>query len=199
MKKEEFLAELRSKLSGLPKEDIDNRIEFYNEMIEDRIDEGKSEEEAVADIGTVDEIVNEIAKDTSLAKLMKERIRPKRALRAWEIVLIVLGFPLWLPLVLVGIVLALVAYLLIWILVLVTYAGEIGLIGWSIASLVAFFGSLSQGEFSWMYLGASIMAAGGAILLFFGCIGATKLTLRLSKKIITGIKASFIKKGNKES
>lgn len=199
MKKEEFLAELRSKLSGLPKEDIDNRIEFYNEMIEDRIDEGKSEEEAVADIGAVDEIVNEIAKDTSLAKLMKERIRPKRALRAWEIVLIVLGFPLWLPLVLVGIVLALVAYLLIWILVLVTYAGEIGLIGWSIASLVAFFGSLSQGAFSWMYLGASIMAAGGAILLFFGCIGATKLTLRLSKKIITGIKASFIKKGNKES
>lgn len=42
MKKEEFLAELRSKLSGLPKEDIDNRIEFYNEMIEDRIDEGKA-------------------------------------------------------------------------------------------------------------------------------------------------------------
>lgn len=153
----------------------------------------------MADIGTVDEIVNEIAKDTSLAKLMKEKIRPKRALRAWEIVLIVLGFPLWLPLVLVGIVLALVAYLLIWILVLVTYAGEIGLIGWSIASLVAFFGSLSQGEFSWMYLGASIMAAGGAILLFLGCIGATKLTLRLSKKIITGLKASFIKKGNKES
>ena len=45
MKKEEFLTELRSKLNGLSKKEIDERINFYSEMIDDRISEGKSEEE----------------------------------------------------------------------------------------------------------------------------------------------------------
>ena len=135
MKKEEFLSELRNKLNGLPKDDVDNRINFYGEMIDDRIDDGKTEEEAVADIGTVDDVVNDIAKDTSLVKLVKEKVKPKRSLRAWEIVLIVLGFPLWFPLALTALILCLVAYLLIWVLVIVTYSVEISLIASSANSL----------------------------------------------------------------
>ena len=49
MTKKEFLSSLRSKLQGLPPSDIDERISFYSEMIDDRMDEGKSEEEAVSD------------------------------------------------------------------------------------------------------------------------------------------------------
>ena len=48
MNKQEFLVQLRNALSGLPKDDIEERIEFYSEMIEDRIEEGLSEEEAIA-------------------------------------------------------------------------------------------------------------------------------------------------------
>ena len=106
MKKQEFLTELRSKLNGLPKEDIDNRINFYEEMINDRMDDGKTEEEAVADIGSVDDVVRQIANDTPMLRLVAEKAKPKRALRAWEIVLIILGFPLWFPLVITSIVLA---------------------------------------------------------------------------------------------
>ena len=47
MNKEEFLSELRTKLSGLPQEDIEERISFYSEMIDDRMEDGISEEEAV--------------------------------------------------------------------------------------------------------------------------------------------------------
>ena len=36
--KQQFLTELRKKLSGLPQQDIDERLSFYSEMIEDRID-----------------------------------------------------------------------------------------------------------------------------------------------------------------
>ena len=105
MKKQEFLNELRKQLAGLPKDDLDNRINFYEEMINDRMDEGLSEEEAVADIGTVDDIVKQIASETPMLRLVAEKAKPKRTLRVWEIVLIVLGFPLWLPLLIVGLVL----------------------------------------------------------------------------------------------
>lgn len=197
MRKQEFLNELRNKLAGLPEDDVNDRIAFYSEMIDDRIDEGKTEEEAVADFGGVDSVVNDIAQDTSLMVLVKERVKPKGGIKGWQIALICVGFPIWLPLLIVAIVLALVAYLLIWILVIVTYAVETGLLASSVAGLIVFFGYLTGGEFNLIPLGISVMCAGGAALLFFGCVGATKVTLKLSKKIFTSIKAAFIKKGNK--
>lgn len=197
MTKIQFLNELRDRLEGLPKEDIDSRISFYEEAIDDRIDDGLEEEEAVEDIGTVDEVVNDILRDTPLRKIVKERVRPKRALRAWEIVLIVLGFPLWFPLVLTAAILGLVGYLLIWVWVLVTYTVEISLIVGAVGELVLFFINLAAGSAPFVHLGMSIMCAGGSMLLIFGCIGATKLTIKLSAKIVTAIKRAFIKKGSK--
>ena len=197
MKKQEFLTELRSKLNGLPKEDIDNRVNFYEEMINDRMDDGKSEEEAVADIGSVDEVVRQIANDTPMLRLVAEKAKPKRALRAWEIVLIVLGFPLWFPLLITAGVLTLVFYLLFWILVIVSYAVEALLAVTSVAGFVSFVGYLADGTVNLIPLGYSIMALGGTILFIFACIGATKLTIFLSKKMILGIKTAFIRKGAK--
>lgn len=195
MTKQEFLSSLRSKLQGLPPADIDERVSFYEEMIDDRIDEGESEENAVAEIGNVDDVVMEIAKDTPLVKLVKEKMKPKRSLRAWEIVLIILGFPIWFPLLLTALILAFVACLLVWVLAIVTYATEISLIAASVAGATSFAMYFVNGEFNILALGLSVMAAGGAVLLFFGCIGATKLSINISKKIMTGIKTAFIKKG----
>ena len=72
MNKQTFLSELRSRLSGLPQEDIDGHIGLYEEMIDDRIEEGLPEEEAVADVGSIDEIVTQILADYPLSKLVKE-------------------------------------------------------------------------------------------------------------------------------
>ena len=91
MKKAEFLDILRKELAGLPKDDLQSRISFYEEAIADRMDDGKSEEEAVAFLGSIDEIVKQIAEDTSLVKLVKEKTRPRRRLRAFEIILLILG------------------------------------------------------------------------------------------------------------
>ena len=46
MRKAEFLRELEKRLQGLPKDEIDSRLAFYSEMIDDRIEDGKTEEEA---------------------------------------------------------------------------------------------------------------------------------------------------------
>ena len=38
MSKQEFLGALYNGLSGLPKEDIENSVQFYSEMIDDRME-----------------------------------------------------------------------------------------------------------------------------------------------------------------
>ena len=198
MNKNEFLNDLRNRLNGLPKDEIDDRISFYEEAIADRIDEGKSEEEAINDLGSIDDIINEIAKDTSLVSLVKERVKPNRSLKAWEIVLICVGFPIWLPLLIVAGVLALVAYILLWIFAIVVYVVEAALAFGSVACLVLFFIYLFSGEPNLLTIGASLMCGGAAVFLGFGCYYVTRWNVRLSKNIFTKIKARIIKKGSKE-
>lgn len=197
MTKVEFLKELRSKLNGLPEQDIDDRIGFYHEMIADRMAEGKTEEEAVAEIGSVDDVVRDIARETPLRKIVKERCKPKRRIRGWEVALIILGFPLWFPLVVTGFVLALVGYLLTWVLVFVTYSVEMGLIAGIFAGLIGCVLELGTGDMTSMYyLGQAIACLGASMLFIFACIGSTKLSVKISKKMLTGIKAALIRKGN---
>ena len=197
MYKYEFLTALREQLVGLPKEDIEERISFYEEMINDRIDEGKSEQEAVAEIGSVDEVVRQIAGDTKLVRLVKEKMRPKRRLHGWEIAIIIAGFPVWFPLLITSIVLAFVAYLMVWVLVVVTYSVETGLLASAALCGFSFIMSYVSNEPNYMLLGQSIAAAGGAILMFFGCYGSTKLTIGVSRHILVGIKSAFIRRGGK--
>ena len=64
MNKREFLQKLENGLSGLPREDIEQRLSFYAEMIDDRIEDGFSEEEAVAGIGTPEEIAAQVIEET---------------------------------------------------------------------------------------------------------------------------------------
>ena len=195
MKKQEFLDELRIKLNGLPKDDLEERISFYGEMIDDRVSEGKSEEVAISEIGGVDKVVDDVVQDTPLYNLVKERMKPKKELKVWEVVLIIVGFPLWFPLLLVFIILCLLGYLLIWVGVLVSYAIEAGLAGATIWGLVGWIMYLANGTFSMTYIGIFLLGVGAAILFVFACIGITKATIKLSKHTVRKIKSSFIKKG----
>ena len=122
---------------------------------------------------------------------------PKRSLKVWEIVLLAIGFPLWFPLLTVALALCLIAYLLIWIFVIIAYAMETGFAVGSVGSMIAFFIYLGAGQFNLAALGAFLGLAGAAMLFVFPCIGITKGTIALSKKIILGIKAKFMAKGSK--
>ena len=195
MTKNEFLTQLKSKLNGLPEEDLNNRIEFYSEMIDDRIEEGKTEEAAVNEIGTVDKVVSQIASETPMLKLVKERVTPKRRIKAWEIVLIVLGFPLWFPLLLTAFILLLVGYILLWVLAIVAYAIELSFSASSVAAFILFIAGAATGNVNIGYLGASLILAGLSVFMFFGCVGATKVNLKLTKKIALAIKRKFVSRG----
>lgn len=198
MSKQEFLSELWERLAGLPGEDIGRSMDYYSEMIDDRMEEGLTEEEAVQAVGSMDDVVTQILMETSLPKLVKAKVRRNRAPRAWVIILLILGSPIWLPLCLVGLVVFLVIYLVIWMLVLVLYAADLsvaagGIVGFFGAFAQVFSGRLAQGAF---LLGGSLASVGLAVLLFFGFNLITKGVLILSKKMLLGLKACFIGKGD---
>ncbi len=93
MNKQEYLESIRSRISAMPADDVNRFMDYYSEMIDDRVEDGLSEEEAVADMGSPDAAVEQILEDMPLTKLVKEKIKPKHELKAWEVVLIVLGSP----------------------------------------------------------------------------------------------------------
>ena len=197
MCKQDFLEALRKGLKGLPEQDIEDRIVFYGEMIDDRMEE-MPEEDAVAAVGSVDDVISEILEDTSIAKLVKEKVRPKRRLRAWEIVLLVLGSPVWFPLAIVFAAVILVIYICLWAVVAALWSVDLAL---GVASVV--FGieailSMIKGMLLHALAigGASISLAGLSMLMFFICLKVSKWMVILIKKMALSIKRIFVGKGN---
>ena len=192
MNKKEFLKELEQRLQGLPKSDIDERLAFYSEMIDDRVEEGKTEDEAIEDIGGIELVVKQIADETPFVNLVKERMKPKRRLTGLEITLLIVGFPLWLPLMIVFFVLVAVFYILLWVLVIVTYSVEIALLGTTGFALLATFFELMHRNFHTGYAGIALLGLGLSILFVFVCVASTKLSIKFTKRIFSGIKRKMI-------
>ncbi len=97
MNKQEFLARLGSRLTDMPREEKEERLLFYSEMIDDRIEEGLSEEEAVAVIGSVDGNVMQILAE-KFVDVSEEKPEPAKKRSVWNTLLLILGSPVWLSL-----------------------------------------------------------------------------------------------------
>lgn len=196
MNKQEFLSRLRDGLSGLPQADVEERLAFYSEMIDDRIEEGLTETEAVSAVGSVDEIVSQIVADIPLSKIAKEKIKQKSRMSVWEIVLLVLGFPVWLPLLIAALAVLLSVYVVIWSVIISLWACFVSLaaciLGGILSGVVlAVTGYITSGI---AMIAAGFVCAGLSIFMYYGCKAATKGILLLTKKIVLRIKKCFIKK-----
>ncbi len=196
MKKNEFLSELRERLAGLSETDLNRSLDYYAEMIDDRMEDGRSEDEAVAEVGTPAVIAEDILKEMPLAKLVKARVKPKRKMAVWEVVLLVLGSPLWLALLITLFVAVLSLYIALWSVVISLWAVELALAATVLAGVVALPISLIQGNV-WAgiaLLGAGIFAAGLSMFGFYGCLYVTKGACLLGKKLFLFVKSCFIRK-----
>ena len=196
MNKQEFIELLRSKLSGLPEESVEDRISFYSEMIDDRIEAGFSEKEAISALGSVDEIVEQIISDIPFKKIARDKIKPQRQLRGWEIALLIIGSPLWIVLLASAFVVIFSVYAVMWSLIVslwAIFASFVAVGACGIASGVVF--AVTGKALSGIALmGVSIVCIGLAIFLFFASKAATKGMAILTKKIAVGIKKLFVKK-----
>lgn len=71
MNKQEFFKQLKKKVAPLPKKEQLRITEYYTEMMEDQLEEGKSEEEIIESFGDMDSLLMKSTKEPSLSKLVK--------------------------------------------------------------------------------------------------------------------------------
>ena len=201
MTKQAFIDKLTVELAALPQDviDVEERIGFYGEMIDDRIEAGLSEEAAVAACGNIEDIISQIISEIPLGKLVKEKIKPKRSVAWWEILLIILGSPLWITLLAALFAIVIAVYAVIWSCIVSIWAVDVALagafLGGTVSSILLFCTSVPSGL---AMLGIALFSAGAALAFFFVCRIATVGTAKLTKKIAIGIKRLFIKKEDRK-
>lgn len=195
MNKEEYLAAIREKIKSLPEGDIDRTIEYYDEMIDDRMEDGLTEEEAVADMASPDEVSMQVLEDIPLSRLVKERIKPKHELKGWQIALIVIGSPVWIPLVLTALVLLLTFWIVVVSLLVAYYSVILGVAAAGVSGLIMFIFLLisSNTAAGFLMLGLSLVVMGLSILLIVSAKPVTKAMFKCCRAGVIGIKRIFVK------
>lgn len=196
MNKKEFLANLRNALSGLPQDEIEERLTFYAEMLDDRMEEGLSEEEAVLAAGPIDDIVKQVVAEVPLPKIAKEKIRPKRQLSWLEILLLVLGSPLWGSLILAVVVSILAVYVSLWAIIVSLWAvfASFILCAAGLTLYCIIFCLLGEFIAGLAVLGAGMICSGLSIFMFYACKVITAGIVKLTKKFTLWVKNCFIGK-----
>lgn len=199
MSKQEFLKKISEGLSNLPEEDVNKFVDYYCEMIDDGMEDGLSEEEAVETLGSVDDIVASIMMDMPISKLVKTRVKPSHTLRAWEIILIVLGFPIWGSLLCAGIAVVFSLYIALFSVIFALYAVGVAIVICAVAGILGMVLMLCTGKgitIALFLLGFGLISVGIAILIFPLLNMMAKGIIYIGKKMILGIKYCII--GNKK-
>ena len=193
MNKSEFLHILRQRLSPLPAEEREQHIAYYEELFSDMLEEGMSEEEVSAHLGDPEQIAREILAEQPLPKLVKSRVRPSGGWTALSITLIVLGSPVWLPLLIAAASLVLSVFVVVWALILSVLAVALA-VGISAVAIVlaAIFGYLKIS--SLLMLGLVLTCAGLCLLTGLLAVALGRAAVKGGKWLWRQIKKLFIKK-----
>ena len=198
MTKREFLSELRVRLSGLPAKDAEEHLDYYCEMIDDRIEEGLSEEDAVAAVGTVSDVAAQILAEEPIEEEPIEGEVPKkrkarRKMRGWEITLLVLGSPIWLSLLIAAFSVLFSLIVSAWAVAVSLWSVFCALAGCAVGFAIGGIGLVitGHGAAGVAVLAGGFVTAGLAIFAFFGCLAVTKGMALATKKTVIGIKKCF--------
>lgn len=177
MTKYEFVTTLTHRLSHLPREAVEERVNFYIESIEDRIEDGVPEEEAVAAVGSPEEIAAQIMGELPRPAFEVPRKEQKRRPSAVETVLLILGAPIWLSLLIAAFAVVLSVYISLWAVIISLWAIFASFVGCAFGGIVGgAFLAFTNGASGVFLIGAGLFCAGASVLLFHGCKAATKGT-----------------------
>lgn len=192
MDKTEFLLALSQGIQGLNYEEQDKWLDFYSEAIDDRMEEGLTEEEAVEAIGTVNDVIDQILAQSRPEKKAKK----KRELKTWHWVVLIAGSPVWFSLL---IAVASTVFSLIvaaWSLVISFYAVSVSLIVSGAACALAPFvmiplGAIGACAFSLqtglVCAGVGLFCIGLGIFWFVGTHYMTKGVVWLCKRLFAAL------------
>lgn len=202
MKKAEFLQKLQEEISVYPYEETKKSLEYYEEMIDDRMEDGMTEDEAVASLGRVEDIVDQIKCELPITTIVKQKAMEKTnggKIPGYVIALLIIGCPLWLP-ILISIFASIFSiYVSIWSVAVVLWAIDFIFAAVSVVGLVGSVVMFVKGSFvsALIYLGAAILLAGLAIFFFMASYFVSKGIVYGTGWLFKQIKKAII--GNKEA
>lgn len=190
MNKQEFLRKLQARLGSLPPREREERVAFFSEMIDDRIEEGLTEREAVLLVGSLDELAADLPGEREEKEVPHF---PDTGKRVWRTVLVVFGFPIWFSLAASAFAVAVSLLAAIWSIVVSLFAVfvscPVGALGGIVGGVIV---AVSGSYFSGLaFLGVGLLLAGLTFPVLLGCLAAVRGACRLSRLTVRGTVAIF--------
>lgn len=195
MSKADFLRLLERALAQLSEEERQKNLEYYSELLDDMMEEGMTEAEATAKLGSPNQIAQSILQEMPLGKLVSTRMKPRSGWTPLAIVLAVVGSPVWVPLLLAGAAVVLVLFVSIWALGFAAVAVVIALaVAVVAAPIIAIRAAVLTLPLGLMLLGAGLVLLGLCVLGGLMAVELCKLLWQLTVWLAHKIKGLFIRK-----
>ena len=180
MRKQEFLDRLGRLLACLPADQVAESKAFYAEAIDDRMEDGMTEEEAVAAMGSPGDAAEAILDDLPPVPRAVAKTRRKSTVLLW--VLAIVGSPIWLSLLAAFAVTAVAVYACIWIFAVCVWVIAAAFVAaapicWMFAADGV---ALGLYPFALVYAGFGLLSLGLGLLTGYGALAATRQLARLS-------------------
>lgn len=182
MNKKVFLDKLRKNLKNFDSQEQEKFINYYEEMVEDYKENGYTEEEAILKIGDPNDIARDILKEQDMIILNI----PSTSSKVLNLILLILGFPLWGSLLLCFILLILSAYIIIWCIPVITASLSIGLFATAIVGIIGSpFVIIKTFCTGIVQLGLGVSSIGFAVLFFMLTIYIGRYFIKITKSFTT--------------
>lgn len=180
--KADYLNRLSVGIAQLPGTEILKSLSFYEEMIDDRIEDGMSEAEAVASLESPEQAAATILDDMPVVPRAVAKTRRLSEPLFWT--LLVLGSPIWLSLGIAFVAVAFSGYLVIWAFALAVWALAIGLMaGGPVGIGVAIWGLMhGQPLYAMFELSVGLLCLGAGLLLLQVAMASSSFFADLSRR-----------------
>ena len=203
MNKNSFLDALQKCLCQLPKGDVEQSVQYYSEIIDDKIEGGQSEGEAVVSLGAPEKIAEEIL--GSFKKEEEQKPRTVKKKKGWQSGLLIAGAPLGVPLAIAFLVSVLCVGLSVYVsavaavisvAVIVAALSLYGVACVSLALITVFTGT---GALCLFYASMGFVCIGAFIMLIIPTINLLKLSVSGSKLLFLLTKRFVVRKGARKN
>lgn len=193
MTKQEFLSELERALGKLPHTEVEQALAFYDEAISDRMEDGLSEAEAVAGLGSIEEIAAQIAAETP--PIPRAIARANTGSRTLNIVLLAALSPIWVPVALALAAAALAVYVAIWAVIAALWTVDAVLVLMPFAGLAALASTLGGGmPLPGVFVfGLSLVSSGFGLVASFAVFWASRLLFRATRAFARWVASLFVR------
>ena len=182
MTKAKYLKSLKKAMRGDPAQTVRETVDYYDEMISDRMEDGLSEEAAVALMESAEKIVADLPANGG-----KRSVR--RSYSGREIALLIVGFPIWLPLLICACALVIALFAAAFALIVSMAAVELALAASAAGVIVMGVRELLSGGAA-----ASLTLIGGGLIAGGLCCLLLRPCRTLEARLVAACK-SIVKKG----